>query len=323
MKAIRARNYGGPDRLELLDLPTPEPASGQALVRIHAAGVNFIDIYQRSGLYKIPLPARLGLEGAGVVERLGPDTHGPQPGTRVAWTGVPGSYATHNTVPADRLVTLPDTITFEQAAALMLQGMTAHYLARSTFPLRAGNTCLVHAAAGGVGLLLCQLARRAGATVIGTVGSEEKARLALDAGAHHAILYTQTDFVAETRLITSGAGVEVVYDSVGKDTFEKSLECLAPRGMLVLFGQSSGPVPAFDPQVLNQRGSLFLTRPSLNHYIASRSELEERAGDLFELVGSGQLTVRIGGRFPLERVADAHAALESRSTTGKLVLTID
>jgi NADPH2:quinone reductase len=320
MRAIRVPQYGGPENMKLEELPTPKPAPGQALVRLEAAGVNFIDVYQRTGLYKGPVPVPLGLEGAGVVEEVGAGVTTVRPGDRVAWTGVPGSYATHNAVPADRLVTLPAGLDARTGAAAMLQGMTAHYLAHSTYPLKPGDSCLVHAAAGGVGLLLCQMARRAGARVIGTVSTEEKARLAREAGAHEVILYTTQDFEAEVKRLMDGKGLQVVYDSVGKDTFEKGFNCLAPRGYMVLYGQSSGPVPLFDLQVLNAKGSLFLTRPSLNHHILTREELLRRAGDVLGWIHRGELKLRIGATFPLAEAAEAHRQLEGRKTTGKVLL---
>jgi len=320
MRAIRVPQYGGPENMKLEELPTPKPAPGQALVRLEAAGVNFIDVYQRTGLYKGPVPVPLGLEGAGVVEEVGAGVTTVRPGDRVAWTGVPGSYATHTAVPADRLVTLPAGLDARTGAAAMLQGMTAHYLAHSTYPLKPGDSCLVHAAAGGVGLLLCQMARRAGARVIGTVSTEEKARLAREAGAHEVILYTTQDFEAEVKRLMDGKGLQVVYDSVGKDTFEKGFNCLAPRGYMVLYGQSSGPVPLFDLQVLNAKGSLFLTRPSLNHHILTREELLQRAGDVLGWVHKGELKLRIGATFPLAEAAEAHRQLEGRKTTGKVLL---
>jgi NADPH2:quinone reductase len=320
MRAIRVPQYGGPENMKLEELPIPKPAPGQALVRLEAAGVNFIDVYQRTGLYKNPVPVPLGLEGAGVVEEVGAGVTTVRPGDRVAWTGVPGSYATHNAVPADRLVTLPAGLDARVGAAAMLQGMTAHYLTHSTYPLKPGDGCLVHAAAGGVGLLLCQMARRAGARVIGTVSTEEKARLAREAGAHEVILYTTQDFEAEVKRLMDGKGLQVLYDSVGKDTFEKGFNCLAPRGYMVLYGQSSGPVPLFDPQVLNAKGSLFLTRPSLNHHILTREELLRRAGDVLGWIHKGELKLRIGATFPLAEAAEAHRQLEGRKTTGKVLL---
>jgi NADPH2:quinone reductase len=320
MHAIRVPQYGGPEAMRLEELPTPRPGDGQALVRLEAAGVNFIDVYQRTGLYKNPLPVPLGLEGAGVVEAVGPGVTTVRVGDRVAWTGVPGSYATHAVVPADRLVTLPAGLDGRAGAAAMLQGMTAHYLAHTTYPLKRGDACLVHAAAGGVGLLLCQMARRAGARVIGTVSTEEKAALAREAGADEVILYARQDFEAEVKRLTGGRGLQVVYDSVGRDTFDKGLNCLAPRGYMVLFGQSSGPVGPLDPQILNAKGSLFLTRPSLFHYTASREELVERAGEVLGWVQKGELRLRIGATFPLAEAARAHRDLEGRRTTGKVLL---
>jgi NADPH2:quinone reductase len=304
----------------LEELPTPKPGDGQALVRIEAAGVNFIDVYQRTGLYKNPLPYGLGLEGAGVVEAVGSGVTTVRVGDRVAWTGIPGSYATHNVVPADKLVTLPAGVDARAGASAMLQGMTAHYLAHSTYPLKAGDTCVVHAAAGGVGLLLCQMAKRAGARVIGTVSTEEKAKLAREAGAHDVILYTRQDFEAEVKRLTGGKGVQVIYDSVGKDTFEKGFNCLATRGYMVLYGASSGPVAPLDPQALNAKGSLFLTRPSLFHYTATREDLAKRAGDVLGWIQKGELKLRIGATFPLAEAAKAHQDLEGRRTTGKVLL---
>jgi NADPH2:quinone reductase len=320
MQAIRVHQYGGPDAMELEQLPIPIPGSGQALVKVEAAGVNFIDIYQRSGAYKLPLPLGLGLEGAGTVAALGEGASGVKVGDRVAWTQIAGSYATHNVVPADRLVKLPDGLSFKDGAAAMLQGMTAHYLAFSTYPLKAGETCLIHAAAGGVGLLFCQMAKMAGARVIGTAGTEEKAALAKAAGADEVIVYTRQDFEAELKRLTDGQGAEVVYDSVGKDTFDKSLNCLKPRGMLVLFGQASGAVPPFDPQILNAKGCLYLTRPRLDVYIESREELEQRAGDVLGWIASGKLKLRVEHTYALADAPQAHIDLNGRKTTGKVVL---
>jgi len=320
MRAIRVHQYGGPEAMKLDELPTPKPGPGQALVRIEAAGVNFIDVYQRSGLYKGELPLRLGLEAAGVVEEVGPGVTTVRTGERVAWTGIPGSYATHNVVPADRLVTLPAGLEPRAGAAAMLQGMTAHYLAHDSFRLKRGDTCVVHAAAGGVGLLLCQMAKRAGARVIGTVSTDEKAKLAREAGADEMILYTRQDFEAEVKRLTGGKGVQVVYDSVAKDTFEKGLNCLAPRGFMILYGQSSGPIPPFDPQVLSAKGSLFLQRPSLNHHIITREELVNRAGEVLGWIQKGELKMRIGATFPLAEAVEAHRQLEGRKTTGKVLL---
>ncbi len=320
MRAIRVHDYGGPEVLRLEDLPVPEPGPGEARVKIAAAGVNFIDIYHRSGQYKGVLPMTLGMEAAGVVDAVGPDVSDVQVGDRVVYAMRQGAYAEYAIVPATMLVRVPEGIDLHQAAAVMLQGMTAHYLAHSTYPLRPGDIALIHAAAGGVGLLLVQIAKRCGARVIGTVSTEEKAALAREAGADDIILYTQEDFSAAVRRLTDGAGVHVVYDSVGKTTFEGSLDCLRPRGYLVLFGQSSGAVPPFDPQVLNAKGSLFLTRPSLGHYLLTRDELLWRAGDLFAWMAAGELKVRIDATYPLEQAAEAHRALASRATSGKLLL---
>jgi len=320
VKAIHVREPGGPEKLQLVDVPVPSPGPGQALVRIAASGVNFIDIYFRTGLYKADLPVTIGSEAAGVVESVGANVTHVAPGDRVAYAMTRGSYAEYAVVPESALVKLPETIDFESAAAAMLQGMTAHYLTHSTFPLSIGQTCLVHAAAGGAGRLIAQMARIRGAHVIGTVSTEEKAAIAAKAGVDHPVIYTTMDFEAEVKRITAGAGVDVVYDSVGKTTFEKSLACLRPRGMLVLFGQSSGPVGAFDPQILNTRGSIFLTRPSLAHYLLSRDELLWRAGDVFAAIERGQLVLKVDRVFELAEAAEAHRALESRGTSGKLLL---
>ena len=320
MRAIRVESTGGPEVMKLIELPTPAPGKGQALVRVEAAGVNFIEIYQRTGLYKVPLPFTPGQEGAGVVAALGEGVTEVRAGDRVAWAGVIGSYATHQSIAAARLVPVPRGLDARSAAAAILQGMTAHYLITDTFPLRPGHMCLIHAAAGGVGLLFCQLASRAGAHVIGTAGSGEKVRLAKEAGAHDAIDYRTQDFEAEVKRITGGAGVHVVYDSVGKDTWEKSLRCLRPRGMLVLFGQSSGPVPPFDPQLLATGGSLFLTRPTHGHYVLTRDELLNRAAAVLGAVERGDLKVKIEQVLPLAEAAKAHELLASRKTTGKLLL---
>jgi NADPH2:quinone reductase len=320
MRAIRVHEYGGPEAMQLEELPTPKPGEGQALVRIEAAGLNYIDTYQRSGAYKGQLPLPLGLEGAGVVEAVGSGVTTVRAGDRVAWTGVPGSYANYNVVPADRLVALPAGVDSRAGASAMLQGMTAHYLAHSTYPLKSGDACLVHAAAGGVGLLLCQMARRAGARVIGTVSTEEKAKLAREAGAHEVILYSHQDFEAEVNRLTGGKKLQVVYDAVGRDTFEKSLNCLAMRGYMVLYGAASGPVAPLDPQVLNAKGSLFLTRPSLFHYIATRDDLVRRATEVLTWIQKGELKLRIGATFPLAEAAQAHRDLEGRKTTGKVLL---
>lgn len=311
---------GGPENLKYIDLPDPEPSSGQAVVKVEAAGVNFIDVYFRTGLYKAPeTPVLLGNEGAGTVTAAAPDVN-IRLGTRVAWAMARGAYARYAAVPASALVQIPDQVSFDDAAAVMLQGMTAHYLTRSTFPLQPGQTCLVHAAAGGAGLLTVQLAKLAGAQVIGTVSTDEKAALAKRHGADHVILYTKQDFVEEVKKLTAGRGLDVVYDSVGSTTFHKSLDCLRPRGMLVSFGQSSGPVGSIDPLVLSQKGSLFLTRPSLAHYISERKDLEWRALELFGWLASGKLKLQIYKTYPLSEAAHAHRDLESRKTTGKLLL---
>jgi NADPH2:quinone reductase len=320
MKAVRITEYGGPEAMRLEEVPTPAPQAGQVLARVEAVGVNYIDTYQRSGQYKVPLPYTMGVEGAGTVEAVGDGVTGVAKGARVAWTNVPGAYATHAIVPADKVVPLPPGITAQQGAAAMLQGMTGHYLAFSTFPLRSGDTCLVHAGAGGVGLLLTQMAKRAGARVLTTVSTDEKAGLSKQAGADEVIRYTQEDFKDAVRRLTDGKGVRVVYDSVGRDTFEKSLDCLAPRGLLVLFGQSSGAVAPFDAQVLSAKGSLFLTRPTLAHYTATREELLRRANEVFGWIADGSLKVRIGATFPLADAAHAHTELQSRRTTGKVLL---
>jgi NADPH2:quinone reductase len=320
MKVIQVRAAGGAEALEPVTLPEPVPGPGQVLLRVEAVGVNFIDVYQRTGLYPVTLPATPGTEAAGVVAAVGDGVVGFRPGDRVASTNVAGAYAEYGLVAADRLTLLPDGVSTRQAAAVLLQGMTAHYLATSTFALKPGDTCLVHAAAGGTGLLLCQVARKCGAHVIGTVSTDEKAVLALGAGATDVIIYTREDFVERTRSLTGGAGVQVVYDSVGRTTFLRGLDCLAHRGTMVLFGQSSGTVDPIDPRILQQKGSLFLTRPTLNHYIASAAELRSRASEVLGWVADGTLTVRIGAEFPLAAAAEAHRALEGRSTTGKVLL---
>jgi NADPH2:quinone reductase len=321
MKAIRVHQFGGPETLAMEELPVPKPGKGEALVRLEAIGVNFIDVYQRMGLYRSALPFTPGNEGAGVVEDTGPGSGEVSAGDRVAYAGTLGSYAEVAIVPAWRLVKLPAGIDAGTAAAAMLQGMTAHYLTHSTYPLKPGEACLVHAAAGGVGLLLAQMARRRGARVIGTVSTKEKAELARAFGADEVILYTEQDFELEVRRLTGGKGVQVAYDSVGRTTFEKSLNCLAPRGYLALYGQSSGPVPPFDPQILNTKGGLFLTRPSLGQYTATREELLWRANDVLGWAASGELKIRIGARFPLSEAAEAHRQLSGRKTTGKVLLT--
>jgi NADPH2:quinone reductase len=320
MKAIQVKQPGGPEALELVDLPVPQPKPDEAVVKIAASGVNFIDTYQREGRYKVPLPFIVGQEGAGVVTAVGAEATSVKLGDRVAWVGIQGSYAEYISVPANRLVAIPEGVSEREAAALMLQGMTAHYLVHSTFPLKSGDTALVHAAAGGVGLLLVQIAHDIGARVIGTVSTEAKAKLARAAGADEIILYTQDDFESETKRLTGGHGVDVVYDSVGKTTFEKSLNVLRPRGMMVLFGGSSGAVPPFDPMGLSTRGSLFLTRPTLVHYTASREELEARASDLFAMVAGKKLKLRFEYIYSLVDAQQAHRDLESRKTTGKVLL---
>lgn len=320
MKAVRVHQTGDPEVLKYEEVPQPSPGAGQALVRVSAVGVNFMEVYQRSGLYPLTLPFIPGSEAAGIVEQVAGDVTSVKVGQRVASVSFMGAYAEYALAPADRLVVLPDRVTDRIGAAVMLQGTTAHYLTHSTYALSSSDTCLVHAAAGGVGLLLCQMARRCGATVIGTVSTEQKATLARAAGADEIILYTRQDFVAETKRLMGGAGVQVIYDSVGKTTFLKGLDCLARRGMMVLYGQSSGPVDPFDPQILNRKGSLFLTRPSLVHYIETRAELLERANAVLGWVADGTLEVRIEREFPLADAAKAHRELESRGTTGKLLL---
>ncbi|HEY5866754.1 MAG TPA: quinone oxidoreductase, partial [Candidatus Tectomicrobia bacterium] len=303
MQAVRIHTFGGPEVMQLEDVPTPSPQAGQVLVRLAAAGLNYIDVYQRSGLYPNPLPYTMGLEGSGVVAAVGANVTGFQEGDAVAYTGIPGSYAEYILVPADRLVQMPRGLDVKVGAAVMLQGMTAHYLAYTTYPLKPGDACLVHAAAGGVGLLLVQMAKQCGARVFGTVSTEEKAALAREAGAEAAILYTRQDFEAEVKRLTDGKGVQVVYDSVGKTTFEKSLNCLAPLGYLVLYGQASGPVAPFDPAVLSGKGSLFLTRPTLGHYTADRASLEQRAGDVLGWIAAGKLKLRMEHNFALRDAA--------------------
>ena len=319
MKAVRVEQYGGPEAMRLVDGPDPEPADGQALVRVEAAGVNFIDVYHRTGFYKTPLPYTLGQEGAGVVERVGPGVEELKPGDRVAWAMSPGSYADKVLVPAVKLVTLPVDVTTQQAAAAMLQGMTAHYLALSAFPLKPGDTCLVHAAAGGVGGLLVQVAKLRGARVIATVGSAEKAEIAREAGADEVLEYRWQDVAAEVGRLTNGEMCQVVYDSVGKETVAASLACTGRRGTLVLCGQSSGPVPPLDPLSL-MKGSKFLTRPTLGDYVATREELVARAKQVLGWIGAGKLAVRIYKTYALADAAAAHRDLEGRGTVGKLIL---
>ena len=306
--------------MELVDLPVPEPNANEAVVKLAAIGVNFIDVYHREGRYKASLPFIPGQEGAGAVVAVGTDVKSLKSGDRVAWTATLGSYAQYAAVAADRLVLVPAGVSDQQAAAIMLQGMTAHYLCHDSYPLKKGETALVHAAAGGVGLLLTQMAHNIGARVIATVSTDEKAKLARDAGADDVILYSQTDFEAETKKLTGGKGIDVIYDSVGKTTFEKGLNLLRPRGMMVLFGGSSGPVPPFDPIILTQKGSLFLTRPSLGNYIATRDELMARSSAVFGMISSGKLKLRIEHTYPLAEAQRAHRDLEGRKTTGKLLL---
>ena len=320
MRAIVVGRTGGPEQLTLREIDKPVPEAHEALIRIESIGVNFIDIYFREGRYPAALPFIPGQEAAGVVEAVGRDAKTVKPGDRIAYTGGLGAYAEYATVPANRLVKLPEKFAARDAAAAMLQGMTAHYLTRSTYPLAAGETALVHAAAGGVGLLLVQMAKRIGARVIGTAGTEEKAKLAREAGADEVILYSREEFAPAVRRLMDGKGVHVVYDGVGKDTFMGSLSVLRPRGMMVLYGGASGPVPPFDPMVLNQKGSLFLTRPVLAHYIATREELEQRAADVLGMISRGELRLRIDHEYPLAEAAQAHRDLEGRKTTGKLLL---
>ncbi|HUO15681.1 MAG TPA: quinone oxidoreductase [Verrucomicrobiae bacterium] len=320
MKAIQVKQAGTADAMELVDLPVPEPKANEAIVKVAAAGVNFIDVYFREGRYKAALPFILGQEGAGTVTAVSGDVRSVKKGDRVAWTGLLGSYAEYAAVPADRLVPIPNGVSDQQAAAAMLQGMTAHYLSHDTYPLKRGDAALIHAAAGGVGLLLVQMAHNIGARVIGTVSTEEKAKLAREAGADEIIFYTRQDFEAESKRLTSGRGVDVVYDSVGKTTFEKGLNLLRPRGMMVLFGGSSGAVPPFDPIILSQKGSLFLTRPTLGHYIATRDELAARSGAVFGMITSGKLKLHLEHVYPLAEAQHAHRDLEGRKTTGKLLL---
>lgn len=320
MRAVMVRAHGGPEVLRVEEVAVPEVGRGQALVRVEAAGVNFIDVYHRTGLYAATLPFTPGQEACGVVEAVGPDVVEVRPGDRVAYATRRGSYAEYALVPARVLVPVPAGVSSELAAAVMLQGMTAHYLSHDTYPLREGDVALVHAAAGGVGLLLVQLAKMRGATVLGTVSTEEKARLAREAGADELILYTQEDFTARVRALTGGGGADVVYDSVGQATFDGSLSSLRPRGYMVSFGQSSGPVPPVDPLKLSSHGSLYLTRARLADYVAERSELLRRASDLFGWIERGELKVRIDRVLPLEEAAEAHRLLEGRATSGKLLL---
>jgi NADPH:quinone reductase len=320
MEAIQVQKTGGPEVLTLTNVPAPKPGANEALVQIKAIGVNFIDVYFREGRYPAQLPFIDGQEAAGIVTEVGSGVTSLKAGDRVAYSGRLGSYAEYAVVAADRLVNIPDQLDFRQAAAAMLQGMTAHYLTHSSYPLKRGETALIHAAAGGVGLLAVQMAKMLGARVIGTAGTPEKAQLARDAGADEVILYRDQDFGEETKRLTDGKGVHVIYDGVGKDTFDKDLEILRPRGYLVLFGGSSGAVPPFDLIKLSQKGSLFITRPTLAHYIATRQELEQRANDVLGWIASGKLKLRIEHTYPLSDAAQAHRDLEGRKTTGKLLL---
>ena len=321
MKAVRVNQYGGPEVMSYEEVDMPKPGPGDVLVKIEAAGIHYIDTYQRSGLYQIPLPATLGLEAAGTVTEVGAEVSHFNSGDRVAYTSVPGAYAEHASVPEDKLVSLPEGVSFNQGAAAMLQGCTAHYLSQSTYPIKNGDSCLIHAAAGGVGLLLIQMAKMAGAFVIGTVSTEEKAELARAAGADEVILYNDVDFETEVKRITDGKGVNVVYDSVGKTTFDKSIDCLARLGYMVLYGNASGPVTEFNPATLGPKGSLFLTRPTLFDYTADRESLDWRSGDVFNWIREGKLNLRLEHFYALADVQDAHRALEGRQTTGKVILT--
>ena len=321
MRAVVVEQFGGPEALTLVDLPTPVPGPGEVVVQVAVSGVNFIDVYFRTGLYKVPPPVAIGSEAAGVVEAVGEGVTDVAPGDRVAYAMARGSYAEFAKVPAAQVVKIPDGVSFEQAAAVLLQGMTAHYLTKSTYALKPGDTCLVHAAAGGTGALVVQMAKSLGARVFGTTSSAAKAAIATAAGADAVINYAEQDFAAEARRLTDGRGVDVVYDGVGKSTFEKSLDSLRVRGMLVLFGYASGAVTAIDPTAhLNARGSLFVTRPGLANYIATRDELLWRAGEVMDMVATGALTVRIDAVYPLADAAEAHRALEGRKTTGKLLI---
>jgi NADPH2:quinone reductase len=320
MKAIQVKQVGGPEALELVELPVPQPKPNEVVIKLVASGVNFIDVYQREGRYKVLLPFVIGQEGAGTVSAAGADVKGIKPGDKVAWTAIMGSYAEFAAVPADRVVAIPASVSEKQAAATMLQGMTAHYLSHDTYPLKRGETALVHAAAGGVGLLLVQMAHNLGARVIATVSTEEKAKLAREAGADEVILYTQTDFESQTKRLTANQGVDVVYDSVGKTTFDQGLNVLRPRGMMVLYGGSSGAVPPFDLIGLTQKGSLYVTRPALGNFIASREELVARSNAVFGMIAAGKLKLRIDHTYPLSEAQQAHRDLESRKTTGKLLL---
>ena len=320
MKAVRIHQFGGPEVLQYEEVPTPAPGPGQVLVKLAAAGLNYSDVHQRTGHHPNKLPYTMGREGSGTVAAVGPQVTSFRTGEPVAYTGVPGAYAEYAVVPAERLVRMPPNLDVKVGAAAMLQGMTAHYLAHTTYPLKPGDSCLIHAAAGGVGLLLVQMAKQCGARVFGTVSTKEKAALAREAGADEVILYTKQDFETEVKRLTNGQGVNVVYDSVGKTTFEKGLNCLKPLGYMVFYGQASGPVAPIDPAILSTKGSLFLTHPSLPHYIADRASLEKRAGDVLGWIASGKLKMRIEFTFPLANVAEAHRSLEGRKTTGKVLL---
>ena len=321
MKAVRVKEYGGPEVMSYENMDMPELGEHDALIKIEASGINYIDTYQRSGLYQVPLPATLGLEAAGTVEKVGSGLSQFKVGDRVAYTSVPGAYAEYAAVPEAKLVGLPDSVSFNEGAAAMLQGCTAHYLCKSTFPVKDGDHCLIHAAAGGVGLLLIQMVKNAGGFVIGTCSTKAKAELARAAGADEVILYSEQDFEEEVKQITHGKGVNVVYDSVGKSTFEKSINCLSRLGYMVLYGNASGPVTEFNPATLGPKGSLFLTRPILFDYTADRQSLEWRSGDVFKWIGDGSLKLRIEHFFPLAEAQEAHRALEGRETTGKVILT--
>lgn len=320
MHVVRIHQHGGPEVLTYGEVPTPEPATGQVRIKIAAAGLNYIDTYHRKGLYPVSLPFVPGVEAAGVVDAVGPDVEGIAVGDQVGYVFQPGSYAEYNIVAADNVLPIPEQVELQTAAAALLQGMTAHFLTHSAFPIQPGHTVLIHAAAGGTGQLLVQMAKQRGARVFGTVSTEEKAALAREAGVDEVIFYTQEDVAATVKRLTDGRGVEVVYDSVGQATFESSLDCLRPRGYMVLFGQSSGPVAPFNPQILNAKGSLYLTRPSLGHYVATREELLERSADVFNGIVAGTLKLRIDRTLPLAESAAAHEALESRATAGKVLL---
>ena len=321
MKAVRVNEYGGPEALSYEEVKKPAPGSNEVLIKIAAAGVNYIDTYQRSGLYQVPLPLTLGLEAAGVVEELGDGVTKYNKGDRVAYTSVPGAYAEYASVPEEKLVSLSGDVSFNEGAAAMLQGCTAHYLCKSTYQVKQGDSCLIHAAAGGVGLLLIQMVKNAGGFVIGTVSTDDKANLAKEAGADEVILYSEKDFEAEVNRITAGDGVNVVYDSVGKSTFEKSINCLSRLGFMVLYGNASGPVTEFNPATLGPKGSLFLTRPTLFDYTADRASLEWRTGDVFDWISKGELKLRIEHFYSLSDAQEAHQDLEGRKTSGKIILT--